>query len=763
MNTLIRKYRLPLVISIVLLAIYSVSQFSKLTINPSFNEYIPSNVGNRAYLKKLDSIFGGNEKIMLILTSENDIINQNSFERMRGLSEDLQDLEGIEACLSLFDVIDIKLEDGITNMDPIVDEIPSDEKELDELKRNILNNSMGKRFVSSDLTSTAIILTKSNDIEDNKIIPAIQNTIENNPGDEKIYVGGLSYIRYSIKSYIKKDLVTLLPAALIFMVLMLYLSFKEWKGVLLPFIVVVLSILFSFGLMIPLGWEISLVSVLLPIMLIAIANDYGIHLINLYQEKRNSNDSKSMKEYAIEIYRELRKPIIITALTTIGGMLGLLSHKMRPAAELGILASIGIGFALLMSLFLIPVLLSFYKKPKARKLQKYRKTAFINKVLITFSKWVTFYPKRVVASFIAVVILSTFGLFFLKVDTNIEGYFIGKSDIKKGIELVNKKFGGSQYVSVLFNGKVLSPETLSNIEKYTEQIQKLPEVGHVISPSTFFKELSKGMYMPEETGYLALPQTEAEAVQYLEVFSMSGYDEQVSQLIDYNYENSRILVSMKDGSNRTGKSLLKSLEEITGNDPQFVCIAGPGLSKIQIADMVIRGQITSLILALVIIFILLSLIFKSIVAGAKSILPLILSTLFLFGIMGFLSIPLDIVTTLLSSIMIGVGIDYTIHFLWRYKIEYAKSDDNKLAIFTTMDSVGRGIVFNAFSVMVGFSVLIFSSFAPLRFFGVLVVISIFSCLISALLLIPAILTLTKKQFFKPDLNSNSNEKNNINN
>ncbi|WP_430972767.1 efflux RND transporter permease subunit [Sunxiuqinia rutila] len=751
MNTLVKKYRFSLIIGIIALALLSVSQFSKLTINPSFDDYIPTNVGNRAYLNQLDSIFGGSEKIMLILTKDSNIINQQTYDRMVRLSEELQKLDGVENCLSLIDVIDIKLEDGITELAPIIDKIPTEPKALKELKQKIRSNKIGQRFVASDFSATAIIITKSNESEDGVLIPAIQEVIEQTPGQEKIYIGGLSYIRHAIKSYIKKDLFTLLPAALILMVFMLYFSFREWKGVLLPFAIVILSILFSFGFMALMGWEISLISVLLPIMLIAIANDYSIHLINAYQEKLAVSPQLSMKAIAAEIYRELRKPIVITALTTIGGMLGLLSHQMKPAAQLGVLASVGIGLALLMSLFLVPVLLTFYQKPNTIPAEN-KKPLLIDKILNRFAFWVTSYPKSVIASFLGIALISTAGLFLLKVDTNVESYFIGKSDIRQGIELVNEKFGGSQYISLLFEGDVLSPETLTRLENYTKQIEQLPEAGHVISPSTFFKELSKGMYTPEEVGYLALPASKAEAEQSLEIFTMGGYEDQIAQFIDYNYEHTRILVSLNDGSNQAGKLLLKSLHQITQNDPQLVCIAGPGLSKIQIADMVIEGQVASLLLALAIIFVLLSIIFKSFAAGAKGSLPLVVSTLYLFGMMGFVNIHLDIVTALLSSIMIGVGIDYTIHFLWRYKTEYAVSHNSKIAITQTLKTTGKGIVFNAFSVIVGFSALIFSSFAPLRFFGLLVVISIFSCLISALLLIPALITITKPKFLESNVN-----------
>ncbi len=749
MKTLINKYRLFVVAAVVVMVFFSLFQINKLTIDTGFEQYIPGEVGNRAYLRKLDTIFGGSEKIMLIMVNDSTILNRKSYQRISSLTNELENLEGVERCLSIRDIIDIKLSDGIASIEPIIETIPTDSRKLDTLKQIILNSNLGRRFIASDFTATAIILSKSNDIGDNEIISSIEKVIENNPGREKIFIGGLAYIRSSINSYIVKDLTTLLPLALLFMVLMLYFSFKEWKGVLLPFIIVVLSILFSFGFMALMGWEISLITVLLPIMLIAIANDYGIHLINLYQEKYRIGAFTNMKEVAVDIYNELKRPIFITALTTIGGLLGLLSHKLPPAAELGVITSVGIGLALLMSLFLLPVLLSFYRMPKTRVKSKTEKSSFLNSILALFSNWATVHPKRVLASFLTIAVLSAIGLFFLKIDTNTEDYFMDKSNIKQGIELINEKFGGSQYVSILFNGDVLSPKALQRMEKYTEAIEKLPEAGYIISPTMFLKELSKGVYLPNEPQYKKLPATKAEAIQTLEIFAMSGYEEQISQFIDYNYENTRILVSLKDGSNATGKALLKSLREITNGDPQLVCIAGPGLSKIQIADMVIHGQISSILLAFGIVFILLSLIFKSVVAGVQSSLPLVLSTLLLFGLMGFLGIPLDIVNTLLSSIMIGVGVDYTIHFLWRYKTEYGKTLNSKLAISNTLSSVGRGIIFNAFSVMVGFSALIFSSFAPLRFFGELVIISIFACLVSALLLIPAIITIAKPRFLEP--------------
>ncbi len=747
MRKLVQQYRALLIFAVITLTAISLVQFPKLTVNSNFDDYIPDGIKNKEYLKVLDSIFGGSESILIILNS-NDILTQQSFDRIQNLATDFADLEGIERTLSLADIIDIKMDDGMVSMDPLVDEIPTEKEALKALKKKILQNSMGQRFIASDFTSTAIVLTKSTEVEDDVIHTAINEVIKKNPGNEKIYFGGLSYIRYSISSYIRKDLIVLLPTALILMILMLYFSFKEWKGVVLPFVVVILSIVFSFGAMSVLGWQISIITILLPIMLIAIANDYGIHMINKYQEIVRVGEFDTMKNVAVRVYRELRKPVIVTGLTTIGGILGLLSHKMIPAKQLGILAALGIAFALILSLFFIPVLLTFYKNPKIISRKKKDKKALLDKLLALFSHWILYYPKKVILVFGVISLLSIAGLFLLKVDTNIESYFLGKSDIRKGIDLVNNKFGGAHNVSILFRGTILSPELLQRIDSYTEQIKKLPTVGFVVSPTVFLKELSKGFYQPGETGYNKIPATEAEAVQYLEMYSLSGNEEVLSQFLDYNYNNARILISTKDGSNRAGKNLMATLKEITSADPNIICIAGPGFTTIELADLVVKGQISSLFLALIVIFVILSFIFKSVTGGAFSSIPLFLSIIMMFGLMGYFSIPLDIATALLSSIMIGVGIDYTIHFLWRYREEFARSGNREKSLDITLKTVGRGIVFNAFSVIVGFAALILSNFAPLRFFGALVVISIFACLISALLLIPAIILLYKPKFLE---------------
>ncbi len=749
MNFWLIKYRLPIVILFVGVTALSLFFLPKLEVDPDLDKYVSDHIGIKKHLKELDSIFGGNEMVLVMLHGE-DVINQKSLTRLEVLRDEFDNLDGIEQVISPFDAQDISTQDGFIVMDPLFETIPGNSADYEILKSKIANNTMAQTFFSKDdFSVVSMMLMLDSDASDDLIISKIDSVVQVHPGAEEVLLGGLPFVRYSIGANINKDLAVLLPIALLLMIIILLVSFKEWKGVLLPFAVVVMSMIFSFGVMAVLGWQISLISVLLPIMLIAIANNYGIHMIARYQELASGEETLSMVQICKQIYTDLKRPIIVTALTTIGGILGLLTHTMVPAAQIGVLAAIGIGFALVASIWFLPALLSYFKPLDKARIAKKKKLPLAEKGLKRIGKLVTTYPKKVVVASIVLSIIGATGLYFIKVDTNIEGYFLGRSKVAKGIELINTKLGGSQYLSVLFSGEVLSPELLGRMDAYEKELRKDPAVGNVSSPNTLLRELSKGFYAEDEEGYNEIPTTVNEVYQSIEVFSMGGNEAAVEQFVDFYYENSRILVRLKDGSNEEGKRLVKKIQDMTRDDPDVRFIAGPSMIKIELADMVVRGQIKSLALAMIIVFILLTIIFKSSGAGFLSVLPLTVAILVLFGLMGFLGITLDIATALISSIMIGVGIDYTIHFLWRFKDERIKGFDHREAAFNTLVTTGKGIIINALSVIVGFSALTLSNFEPLRFFGGLVVISITTCLICALVLIPSIVILVKPRFLEP--------------
>lgn len=746
MKDSIIKYRLPIVITALIITFLSLLVFPRLKVNANVDDYVPDSVKNKVYLKKLDSIFGGSEMILVMLQNDN-VVNYKTLKRLYNIAEDVKLLEGIDRSISPFDAQEIAIEDGLMVMEPFLSDLSERTFESKVVMDNLESNRMASSFFSKDRSLVSIVLTKNTKTPDT-VIDDIKEIIKKHQGNEEVLIGGLPFIRYSIAGNIQKDLIVLLPIALLLMIGMLFFSFREWRGVFMPFVIVVMSIILAFGVMAAFGWEISLFSILMPIMIIAIANDYGIHLIARYQELSRNSEQLSMKEICKQIYGDLYKPILITGLTTIGGVLGLLTHTMIPAAQLGVLTAIGIGFALLLSIWFLPALLSYFKLKKRANKVKTSKRAPLDIWLNRIGAWVTHYPKRIVMGAIFISGIGILGVFFLQVDTNVESYFSKKSEVGRSTALINSKFGGSQFISVLFSGEVLSPEVLRSMEYYEQEISKNPTVGLVSSPVTLIKELSKGFYTADEAGYNQIPETADEVYQLMEVFALGENEDAISQFLDYDYENARLLISMKEGSNIAKKELLKELDVLTKDDPNVQFVAGAGLTEIELADIVVKGQLKSLVFAMAVIFLLLSLVFRSPKAGLLSSLPLSIAIVLLFGLMGLFGIAIDIATALLSSIMIGVGVDYTIHLLWRFKEERRLGQSHAEAMKTTIQTSGRGIVINAISVIVGFLPLTLSGFTPLKFFGALIVISIATCLVCSLLLVPAIVILFKPKFLE---------------
>jgi predicted RND superfamily exporter protein len=230
---------------------------------------------------------------------------------------------------------------------------------------------------------------------------------------------------------------------------------------------------------------------------------------------------------------------------------------------------------------------------------------------------------------------------------------------------------------------------------------------------------------------------------------MSGDAEDLERMVDFDFQRAQIMVRINDGSNMALKSVLAEIRNLTDPDVHQARIGGYGLITADLADLVVKGQVISLLIALLVVMVLLSILFRSIPAGLIGALPLAFSMVILFGGMGYLGVKLDVATALLSSIMIGVGVDYTIHFLWRYRSERQKGSIPADAVLKTMTTTGRGISFNALSVILGFCALPFSVFLPIKIFGFLVMASIFSCLVGAMIIIPALVLIFKPAFLEP--------------
>lgn len=749
MNNMLIKYRWWIIAASILLTVGLSMSLLKLEIDPDLKNYFPKSMTSMVNTDKIEEVFGNQDIIMMIFKTE-DILDASTLRRVKSVEKAIDRMDGIKRTSSLFGSNYIHGEEGILYVDPTVLRMPENEAQREELRETIKSNDLVyKVMVSDDFKATALVMTLTKDADEDAVFKGIHNVLQEYPGKEEILFGGLPYLRQAIDHDIKRDGMILIPIALLMMLIFLYLVFREWRGVWLPFLVVVMSALIGLSMIPILGWKFYIITILVPIILIAVANDYGIHMISRYQELNASGSDESMPEKAVHITRDLWKPIIITGLTTIAGISALWAHTMIPARQMALVASIGVLMAIIFSLVLLPALLSLLPESKYVPSFPGVSGSGSKSLLRRFSFFVVRNRRIIPIVALGTTLIISTGIFFLKVDSNEENFFPEKHEVKRAAKIINSKFGGSENISVLFSGDMLDPGLLQRMDSYRKEMEKMDAVDYTIGFSGVVRELSKALNDPGDPLYNRIPPTRDAVAQYMELYSMNGDPEELEQLVDFNYKHALLMIRINDPNNEVVNGIISRLKEITSGDTSVEAIGGYGYVRTELANKVLKGTYYSLGIALVVIFILLSLIFRSLKAGLLGIIPLSISLVMLFGMMGITGIRLDVATALLSSIMIGVGVDYSIHFLWRYREERNQNRPATEAVLTTLTTTGRGIIFNALSVIVGFVVLIISSFTPIRFFGILVVVSILSCLVGALVILPALVLRFRFRFLEP--------------
>ncbi len=786
-----------IIISIfILITAFSIYNLQFLEVDTAIKSMIPDDMPSRVKIDKIESIFGGTEMVQLTIQGD-DVLKPQLLKKMQYISNELEKLKEVDKVNSPFTVNTIEGKNNELLIENAVSQIPENNSQKEALKNRLQDSElvMGKVF-SSDFKAANISVILSDEYSDNLLLEKINNILDKADqqfaSQAEIFKSGLPIIRALNAEMMQRDMRILMPLGLIIMLVFLFLCFKQLRGVLLPFAVVVMSILFSFALIPLLGWKFQLITIILPVVLIAVTNDYGIHIIAEYQELAASEEMDGTLISRKSLLM-LGAPVAASGITTIVGLMSLSSHIIVPAKQMGILAGAGIAFALTASIFFLPAVLSLLevktpleedrsaaylrgelegvslekadsseKNDKAVNAENQNKmseqilntgqsrSGLIRRILINTARIVTRRPKTIVITTLLLLILLSFGIFQLQVDTNPISFYEEDSEIVKANNIVNKYFGGANSISIVAEGNMQSAEVMGKISEFGIRVEEFENISQVSSIAEIMRIMNRELHNGDPE-YEKIPEIDNAVSQYLLLFSMSG---SLDKLLDFNREHALLIAQIPSNStNKIREALNKIKAEINEIENNiFILVGGFGDLLADLVNAVVKGQIISLIVSVLLVAVVVMLLFGSFTAGIFASIPLITALISLFSLMGYLNINLDMITAMLSSIMIGVGVDYTIHFLWRYRIEHQKLESRK-AVVKTLATSGRGITFNALSVIVGFSLLFVSSFLPIKFFAFLVTVSIAACLLGALVILPAAVII-----FEPDFLESDNDK-----
>ena len=427
----------------------------------------------------------------------------------------------------------------------------------------------------------------------------------------------------------------------------------------------------------------------------------------------------------------------MAAFTTIIGFISLLSSQVYPIKYFGIFTAVGILSAYLLALVFLPATVIAFgyrprvKKTDVKKVGHGRAFRFLSNKLLLNRWWVY-------GVVWVIIIISLVGIQRVWINSSFLDKFEKNSDIVLTDKFVNSKFGGTSTINVILESDQTNafkqPENLRLIDRMQNETEKLALVGNSFSLTDYIKRMNKVMNADREEFY-DIPENTEMVAQYLLLYEMSGDPENLTKLINYDYNRTNITFQLKGDDSKTineAMGVIKQFEDELNKNGISLNYAGSGYKALVFTDLILEGQVMSIIISLGLVLVLLTIMFRSLKAGLIGSVPILITAVLSFGVMGLLNIPLSTTTALLSSIAIGIGIDYAIHFMQYYKLNLMHSRQKATAIYKTMNQTGKAILFNAIVVISGFLVLTFSVFPPNRTLGALVSMNMFTSLLGTL-------------------------------
>ena len=743
-------YPRTIIASVILITVLFGWKVFDLEMDPGLQSGLPRDHKIVQSMEIMDELFSGSD-ILIVAVESDSLFSTKTLKKLFSFQDSLEAIDQISRVTSIFNQKYIVPDKNGFEIESVLLDIPQDSVGNQKLIERLDKSGMIGNLVSEDYKTLCFIgqINSSFAYDEFEFRKSIYELVNRFSSPEYFYVSSLPITRATVIEYMQRDMRVFTPVAVGLCIFLLMLSFRSWTGVFLPFFVVGFSIIWTFGVMGWLNMSLSFIGTLIPVMLVAIANNYGIHIISHYYEYSRSDTMSTRGQILKRTIRKVGIPILLAGITTMVSFLCLLSHSLPRAREMGALVSFGILIAFILSIILIPSVLVLVPRPHF--LSKGLGMSYVDTILINMGKVFTRYRSLVLLLLSIVGIWLAMGIQYLKVDTNPDHYFPKSSTLRIANTKISNAFGGSTQMNILVQGEIFDPAVLENIEVLTDHIKNRHDI---VTKSYSIVDVIKRMHSGFNGGdptMEVIPDDIDLIRQYMFMYSISSDGDEFDLILDDIEDPSytQILLRLQEVQTHAIAAIVEDTEQfIEANfyDESPMELTGSATLLGVLNHMVIRGQFISLIVSVCIILLIMSIVFRSFIGGLLATFPMSASVVMMFGLMGYLNITLNITTSLLTCILVGVGVDYTVHFLWHLRDHVKEGDSLDEAITNTFRISGKGILFNGLSVVVGFSALLFSVFVPVKIFGILVMGSISFCLFGALATLPALTSLTKPKF-----------------
>lgn len=692
----------------------------------------------------------------------------------------LQEIEIVGTILSPFTANDISGENQILETYPLIPEdrqgsrrIPDTPGEIDAFKQRLLKNPAFAGGIyaldekSGEITDFGIIIKFAGSEKRSEVVGDLLEIVDfhEKQGQLDIAVSGVPYVSHQFNAYMEEDLYQTTALVLLVVMLVFFLNFRSLRGVLLPLGTLGAAEIWTLGLMGHFGFPVTAIAITLPPLLISVGSSYAIHVLNQYYADFGLIDAHDKAGGIQSTMAHISVTVTLAGLTTGAAFITLVSSQVSAIKQWAVFAGLGILFAVFIAITLIPAALALlpHRYPGMRKSGgPAGGPILVDRLLAATARIAVRHYKIVYAVVLVILGISIAGMWNLEVNTEFLHYFKPTDPTYQNSMAIGEKFGGAWGLNLVIdsgetNG-VKAPKFLKTVENLRAWLTAGENDDLNVGRTDAFSDFIKRMHMAMHEGdpaYFKIPESRLDILDYLELYSgedadSDGVYDDFEFFVDGFYRKGNVIARLTDkGGKGMGTSEIKAIiEKIRGHLEASLpaaysyTITGYPVINVRLSHYVVTSQITGLALSFLFVTGVIIVLFRKIMAGPLALIDMGVTILINFGIMGWFGIELDMVTSVIATITIGIGVDDTIHFLNTYRVYRPGCSSDAEAIEKTLSVSGKAIVFTSMALTLGFLSMVTSNFLPIVLFSLLISLTMVNTTIGSILLIPAAIRLT---------------------
>ncbi len=699
-------------------------QFPNITVDADPENMLETGQSDRVFYDKMKKEFGIHDLIVVGIVDEKDVFRSESLEKVARATSEILKIEGviIEDVISPSTTDNIKSSGGLLDIRPVLHEVPRTPESVSLLRQDIADNPfLHEKIASADGTAIALYIPIERKDMSRRVAGEIEKILEREllPG-QRHHLAGLpvSEDTFGYEMFIQMAVVA--PLAFLVILIIVYIIFRQVAFLVPIALTAMFSVIWAMGALIGMGFTVHIMSSMIPVFLMPIAILDDIHILSEFFDRYRALGDK--RQALVESMRPLYKPMLYTSLTSAVGFASLALADIPPVRVFGLYIAFGIIVAWLLALTIVPAVISLMDDEKLKR-RLYREgeatSPPLNRILRSIGEFSFTRARMVLVIGVLVFAFGIGGIFQIQVNDNPVKWFKTSHPLRQADTAMNRLFGGTYMAYVVIAGSeadtIKQPEVVAYINRLQQHLEADPLIGKTSSVADIVKRINLVLHDNDST-YDVTPDSSEAIAQFLFLFQSSGDPNDLDNFIDHEAKKANIWIQMKGGDNQQMQTVENRLEAFVGANPlpEGLTLRWSGLTYINKVwqDLMVTGMLKAVLGSFLVVFLLMMIEFRSLTFGALAMVPLTGAIVLTYGLVGWLGRDYNMPIAVCASLTLGLGIDFAIHFLQRYKTHRGESGSAEVTNLYMFGEPGRAIARNAIVITIGFLPLMVSSLSP---------------------------------------------------